>query len=1056
MMMMDLNLPWTKKIEKQKDRIYFTSKNSELDELQTQLESFKIPKQIEAMKEIIAGMTIGKDVSPLFPYVVNCMRTKDLELKKLIYLYIINFAKIKPNESILAVNSFLIDASDDSNPIIQALAIRTMGCIRVDEIVSYLCDTLKNGLKSNDSYVKKTSCFCVAKLYCTCPQLVIDNGLISLLIENLNDGNAIVLSSTIAALSEISLLSGENYLKISSKILKKLLNALNETNEWGQIYILDFLVNYKKKKTKYAEMIIEASIPLFNHINSAVIMSAVKVVLKYLDHIDEEKKVENFSKKISLCLLSLMDSFPEMQYLLLRAMHSIIQKRHYLFDNDFKNFFVKPYEPIYVKFEKLEILYKLADNKNFELILQEFKSYCILEYDFELVTKAIKYIGKICYKFEKSMKLCVDCIIEIFKYNNEFTIDEGMIVIRDILRKFENEKKPKDLLKIINENICEKVNLPNSKAALLFILGEYSNEIKNSYNMIKKFYDDFDNENYIVKIQVINASIKNFLKNPDDKNNEVLVSEILTKASENNNPDVRDRSYFYWRLLENDPDLAKEMICSEKKTFDNLDDKILDNDLCDNIINNITNMSCIYHKKDEDMLKKEDLLYGLAEKDENNNNDNNNNEEEDNNKVKTNDENNKEINNEDQENEEKKKEGEKKKKKKKNKIIHDQVNQNDIDLLGLGDFISMSGSVQHNTVDNSNNNNNNNNGNNSNNNINLLADILGEGNTNPTSNNNNNINDNNNNNNTMDIFNLSPNNNSNNNNNTNENENENEDDIEFLDNDNEDKKPSVDPSSIQIFSSEEEEQGVSISKPDLIIKDSDKSPNGLSNITILSQFNRINSKIILGLYIINNFNSSLNNFSLQFNKNSFCLKVDEDDENNTNNFDTTINSENKKILKFYISTDNNYNSKQPPDCPYKINAILKTDKDDFNLNIPIKINVLFDENGKMDHQVFSNYFKENKKNSVKYNYTKFNKNLNEKNLNKLLEKNIIFSVARNMKANPPCYYYNCNISKIIPVIIEISYSNDQKENLNNVNVSVISKISQIVPLIKEIIDIMFK
>ena len=161
-------------------------------------------------------------------------------------------------------------------------------------------------------------------------------------------------------------------------------------------------------------------------------------------------------------------------------------------------------------------------------------------------------------------------------------------------------------------------------------------------------------------------------------------------------------------------------------------------------------------------------------------------------------------------------------------------------------------------------------------------------------------------------------------------------------------------------------------------------------------------------------------------------------------------------MKFYITTDNNYNSKQPPDFPYKINAILKTDKDDFNLNIPIKINVLFDENGKMDHQVFSNYFKENKKNSVKYNYTNFNQNLNEKNLNKLLEKNIIFNVARNMKANPPCYYYNCNISKIIPVIIEISYSNEQKEKLNNVNVSIISKISQIVPLVKEIIDIMFK
>ena len=63
----------------------------------------------------------------------------------------------------------------------------------------------------------------------------------------LDDGNSIVLSSAIVSLSEISLLSGENYLKINSKMLKKILNALNECNEWGQIYILDCLVNYKKR-----------------------------------------------------------------------------------------------------------------------------------------------------------------------------------------------------------------------------------------------------------------------------------------------------------------------------------------------------------------------------------------------------------------------------------------------------------------------------------------------------------------------------------------------------------------------------------------------------------------------------------------------------------------------------------------------------------------------------------------------------------------------------------------------------------------------------------------
>lgn len=51
-------------------------------------------------------MTIGKDVSSLFPHMAKCMETTSIELKKLVYLYIINYAKIKPDLTIMAVNSF--------------------------------------------------------------------------------------------------------------------------------------------------------------------------------------------------------------------------------------------------------------------------------------------------------------------------------------------------------------------------------------------------------------------------------------------------------------------------------------------------------------------------------------------------------------------------------------------------------------------------------------------------------------------------------------------------------------------------------------------------------------------------------------------------------------------------------------------------------------------------------------------------------------------------------------------------------------------------------------
>ena len=696
---MDFQFPWNKK-QKEKDSVYFNSKNTEIVQLEQELESMKVPQQKEAMKEIIAGMTLGKDVSRLLPHVVNCMRTNDLELKKLIYLYIINYAKVKPGESILAVNSFLLDANDVESPIIRALAIRTMGCIRVEEIVSYLCETLKNGLNDSDAYVKKTSCICVAKLYSTCPELVKDNGLIEQLQNMLDDGNATVLSSAIAALSEISLLSGVEYLKLNSKILKKILMALNDANEWGQIYILDALMSYKKTKPHKSEMIIEAVVPLFNHINPAVIMSAIKVVLKYLDFIEDEKKVQNYSKKLSLCLISLMDSVPEMRYLLLRAMHCIIQKRHYLFDKDFKSFFIKAYEPIYVKFEKLDILYKLCDNSNYEMILNELSSYSVLEYDMELVQKAIKYIGLIGYKFENSMNICVDNLQHIFQYNQDFTIDQGVIVMRDLLRKYEKEEKPKQLLKIIDEKFIEKIRLPESKKAILYIIGEYCKKIKKSTEYINIFFNDFSTLNEIVQVQILNAGVKNFLKKSNDKSAEELAIKILQKCVEESvNADVRDRGYFYWRLLETDPDLAKEMICCEKISFDSLEDQPMEQDLCEDVLQNITNMSCIYHMKSSDIIKKEDLLL----EDETTNTTNEDSDKEKEKEKEKEEKNEKEEDNEEEEKDKEKDDENKKKKKKKNKkakINKDKTNQMDVDLLGINDIINFSNTNEQNENDN--------------------------------------------------------------------------------------------------------------------------------------------------------------------------------------------------------------------------------------------------------------------------------------------------------------------------------------------------------------------
>ena len=59
----------------------------------------------DAIQRVIQAMTVGKDVSSLFPDVLKNIATYDLEQKKLVYLYLMNYAKTNPELCILAVNT---------------------------------------------------------------------------------------------------------------------------------------------------------------------------------------------------------------------------------------------------------------------------------------------------------------------------------------------------------------------------------------------------------------------------------------------------------------------------------------------------------------------------------------------------------------------------------------------------------------------------------------------------------------------------------------------------------------------------------------------------------------------------------------------------------------------------------------------------------------------------------------------------------------------------------------------------------------------------------------
>nr|CAD2189448.1 unnamed protein product [Meloidogyne enterolobii] len=186
------------------------------------------------------------------------MQTDNVELKKLVYLYLMNYAKSQPELAIMAVNTFVKDC-EDPNPLIRALAVRTMGCIRVDKITEYLCEPLRKCMKDEDPYVRKTAAICVAKLHDINAQMVVDQGFVEMLTDLLSDANPMVVANAVAAITEIN--ESHTLIEINAQTVNKLLTALNECTEWGQVFILDALANYQPKDEREAQNICERISP---------------------------------------------------------------------------------------------------------------------------------------------------------------------------------------------------------------------------------------------------------------------------------------------------------------------------------------------------------------------------------------------------------------------------------------------------------------------------------------------------------------------------------------------------------------------------------------------------------------------------------------------------------------------------------------------------------------------------------------------------------------------------------------------------------------------------
>jgi AP-1 complex subunit beta-1 len=480
-----------------------------------------------------------------------------------------------------------------------------MGCIRVEKITEYLCEPLSRCLRDEDPYVRKTAAVCVAKLFDISPELVEDRGFLDILRDLISDANPTVVANAVASLSEIADSSGRDVLMVTASVLQKLLAALNECTEWGQVFILDSLSRYCPADAREAEGIIERVSPRLQHANSAVVMSAVKVILRYMEEITNQEVTRALSKKLAPPLVTLLNSEPEIQYVALRNINLIVLKRPKILEHEIKVFFCKYNDPIYVKMEKLEIIIRLASDRNIDQVLLELKEYAT-EVDVDFVRKAVRAIGRCAIKLERSAERCINVLLDLIQTKVNYVVQEAIVVIKDIFRKYPNRYE--SIIATLCENL-EDLDEPEAKASMVWIIGEYAERIDNADELLDSFLETFQEETATVQLQLLTATVKLFLKQPESA--QETVQRVLTMATEDSdNPDLRDRGYVYWRLLSSDPEAARAVVLSEKPEIGD-DTFTLEPSLLDALINQIATLASVYHKPPEAFVMKSMLVSTL-------------------------------------------------------------------------------------------------------------------------------------------------------------------------------------------------------------------------------------------------------------------------------------------------------------------------------------------------------------------------------------------------------------------------------------------------------------
>ncbi|XP_075234069.1 adaptor related protein complex 3 subunit ruby [Lycorma delicatula] len=538
------------------------------EDLKQMLDMNKDSVKLEAMKRIIGMVAKGRDTSNLFPAVVKNVVSKNIEVKKLVYVYLVRYAEEQQDLALLSISTFQ-RALKDPNQLIRASALRVLSSIRVSVIVPIVMLAIRDSASDMSPYVRKTAAHAIPKLHSLDPEQ--KEELVHVIEKLLSDKTTLVVGSAVMAFEEVC----PERIDLIHKNYRKLCNLLVDVDEWGQVIIINMLTRYartqftdpnlqesgdeseekffyddddndknnknKSKKTPHSldpdhRLLLRNARPLLQSRNASVVMS----VAQLYHHLAPRNEVGIVAKS----LVRLLRSHREVQSVVLNCIASISIERKGMFESYLKSFFVRTSDPTHIKLLKLEILTNLATETSISFILREFQTY-ISSTDKEFVAAAIQAIGRCASNIKEVTDSCLSGLVSMLSNRDEAVVAESVVVIKKLLQS--QPFRHKDIISHM-ARLFDSITVPQARASILWLIGEYSKLVPTiAPDVLRKVAKTFTSEEVIVKLQALNVAVKLCLTNPQQT--QILCQYIFSLARYDQNYDIRDRSRFLRQFI---------------------------------------------------------------------------------------------------------------------------------------------------------------------------------------------------------------------------------------------------------------------------------------------------------------------------------------------------------------------------------------------------------------------------------------------------------------------------------------------------------------------------